>query len=259
MVVVVGEARQLLFLLDRMRKCAAVKHAGERLGVFGLTELDQGRTPVLCFLLRQNAIPELYLLTRGSLLGSHTHDPASDRKLIWHLIAQYSAGSDSEEEMRPWADIPVHASLLSPRRRIHFCQFAVIVSNGAVVIELQTRRRRRSERRGSHSFKHVRVCQDLWLGVGRGLSFPLNQCEPVVLPMLAVIAYNPQVHYFDVICCLWGIETSRVIYSMDYIQHRPSGDFCITQAFFLLCTLSTLPSFDQRLRKNVFLGHLFLF
>lgn len=40
---VVGEARQLLFLLDRMRKRAAVKHAGERLGVFGLTELDQGR------------------------------------------------------------------------------------------------------------------------------------------------------------------------------------------------------------------------
>lgn len=38
-----GEARQLLFLLDRMRKRAAVKHAGERLGVFGLTELDQGR------------------------------------------------------------------------------------------------------------------------------------------------------------------------------------------------------------------------
>lgn len=101
MVVVVGEARQLLFLLDRMRKRAAVKHAGERLGVFGLTELDQGRTPVLCFLLRQNAIPELYLFTWGSLLGSHTHDPASDRKLIWHLIAQYSAGSDSEEEMRP--------------------------------------------------------------------------------------------------------------------------------------------------------------
>lgn len=32
---VVGEARQLLFLLDRMRKRAAVKHAGERLGVFG--------------------------------------------------------------------------------------------------------------------------------------------------------------------------------------------------------------------------------
>lgn len=42
MVMVVGEARQLLFLLDRMRKRAPVKHAGERLGVFGLTELDAG-------------------------------------------------------------------------------------------------------------------------------------------------------------------------------------------------------------------------
>lgn len=42
-----GEARQLLFLLDRMRKRAPVKHAGERLGVFGLTELDRGRTLVV--------------------------------------------------------------------------------------------------------------------------------------------------------------------------------------------------------------------
>lgn len=111
-------------------------------------------------------------------------------------------------------DIPLCTSFLSPGRGIHFCQITVIVCNGTVVIAQQRRTRGRSEEGGrvSHSFNHVQYVKDQ----------PLNQCEPVVsLPQSsAMIAHNPSgaLLYFNVICCSWGRETSRVIWRLDYIE-----------------------------------------
>lgn len=93
-----------------MRKCTPVKHTGETLVIFSLTESDweangiterHGGSECFCLCCHQNTIPGgVFPLQSGSLFGSHFRDSASEGKLILQLMAQCPAGSDSEGKMR---------------------------------------------------------------------------------------------------------------------------------------------------------------
>lgn len=76
---------QLLFDLDRMRKCAPVMHTGETLVIFSLTDLDR----------EANAIRERHGDTECLLLLPSEHDTQQGfsspiRELTWQAYPQFS-------------------------------------------------------------------------------------------------------------------------------------------------------------------------
>lgn len=155
--------------------------------------------------------------------------------------------------MRPWVDIPLRTSFLSPGRGIHFCQITVVVCNGTVVIRT----------RGREGFTLLlTTCNmsrtSLWTSVNWLCSCLSRQpWSPA----------TPQVHY----CILmWfaargaerppGSYRDWIIYKV--LQYCP-GDLYNAQALFLyavLCrfdvnTLWASSSFHKGSWKNMFQGH----
>lgn len=228
----------------------------------------------VCFLRHQNTIPDgVFPLQSGSLLGSHFHNLASEGKLIEQLIAQCPAGSDSKGEMRPWTDIPLHASLLSPRSGIHFCQITVIVSNGMFMIAQQWRRRR-SEGGGFHTpLATCNMSRPSLVGSRRGLFLLWTS----VNRLCSCLSRQP-----------WSPTTPRCIMWMWFAARRADRppesyrdwiiykvlEYCLgnynTQALFLYAVLSrshgwyvhtlcVLSSFYKRSQKNMLQGQKQLF
>lgn len=177
--------------------------------------------------------------------------------------------------MRPWVDIPLHASLLSPRRGIHFCQITVIVSNRTAVMAQQRRwRRRRSAEGGFHTpLTTCNMSRPSLVGSRRGLSLLWTSVNRLCYRL----SRQP-----------WSPTTPRCIMWMWFAARRaerPPGsyrdwiinkvlEYCLgsynTQALFLCAVLSrshrgyvhslcALSSFYKRSQKNMFQGHKYVF
>lgn len=127
------------------------------------------------FAIRTPYPTEFFLSSQGFNLAVISTIQWVRGKLTKQLIAQCTSGSDSESQMRPWVDIPIHFSLWSPRTGIHFYQITDIVSKETFVIAQQ--------RRTAHSFNHMQYAKTFPVLEGHCLFSELvwSSCVPASL------------------------------------------------------------------------------